>query len=93
LYLNLDSKGEDNFNNALVISSSDALVLFGMGCSKMKAGQFDLALDFIEKSFITKTLQKSDIKMSEEMFFNEFNKVKANKVKYNQLKTTYVLED
>lgn len=93
LYLGQDSPSEDNFNNALNISSSNGLALFGMGCSNMKAGQFDLALDFIEKAFFTKTLQKSDIKMSEEMFFAEFNKVKANKVKYNQMKAAYVLED
>ena len=90
LFIGQDSPAEDNFNNALSLDSKNGWALFGLGCSNAKVGQFDMAIDLLEKAFATKTLKKNDIKDEEDAFLTQLNKTNENKRKYNALKEKYL---
>lgn len=90
LYQNHDADAIDHFNQAIVVKSNNPQALYGLGCAYAKAGQFDKALDLIDKSFQTRQLKKEDIKLQEESFLGDMMKVKAHKSHYNQLKKTYL---
>ena len=90
LYQNHDADAIDHFNQAIVLKTNNPQALYGLGCAYAKAGQFEKALDLIDKSFQTKRLKKDDIKLQEERFLGDLMKVKAHKTHYNQLKKTYL---
>ncbi|MCF6130908.1 tetratricopeptide repeat protein [Flavobacterium wongokense] len=90
LFIGQDSPAEDNFNRALTLDAKNGWALFGLGCSNAKAGQYDMAIDLIEKAFATKSFKKNDIEEEEDSFLAQLNKVNANKIKYNELKEKYL---
>lgn len=91
LYLNKDSEAIENFNQALTFNANSPQALYGLGCAYAKAGQFDKAMELFTKAYETRQIRKEDVKLQEETFLVEFNKVKANKNQYNQLKKAYLL--
>jgi tetratricopeptide (TPR) repeat protein len=91
LYLGQDSAAFENFNQALMLKSDNAKALFGLGCAYAKSGNYDKALEVLEMAYQTGILSKNDIKLEEETFLAELNKIKANKNRYNQLKKTYLV--
>jgi tetratricopeptide (TPR) repeat protein len=90
LYTNKDADAVKCFEQALKTRSVDARALFGLGCAYAKAGQFDKALENMEKAFATRRLNKDEIKADEKTFLSKLTDVKANKAKYNQMKKTYM---
>ncbi len=86
LFVNQDTAAIKSFTHCLALSTQNARALYGLGCSYAKSGQFDKALDMIEKAFALHALTKDEIKPLEETFFTDFNKVKTNRTKYNELK-------
>ncbi|MBJ6110399.1 tetratricopeptide repeat protein [Hymenobacter sp. BT523] len=90
LYLNHDAVAIDHFKRTLTTQPKHPLALYGLGCAYAKAGQFDKALQQFEQAYQTRQLKKEDIKLEEETFLVELNKVKAHKAQYAQLKKTYL---
>ncbi|UOQ96713.1 tetratricopeptide repeat protein [Hymenobacter sp. 5317J-9] len=90
LHLNHDAAAIDNFKRTLTAKPNHPLALYGLGCAYAKAGQFDKAMQQFEQAYQTRQLRKEDIKLEEETFLVELNKVKAHKTQYAQLKKTYL---
>lgn len=89
LYLNQDAEAIKNFQHALTLQQDNPKALFGLGCAYAKTGNFDKALEMLEKAYVTRKLTKDEVKPEEEAFLGELTKVKANRDKYNQLKKNY----
>ncbi|MET4075077.1 tetratricopeptide repeat protein [Hymenobacter sp. UYCo722] len=86
LYLNHDADAIEQFQHALSQRPNQARALYGLGCAYAKAGQFDKALKQFELAFRTHRLRKEDVRLEEETFLVELNKVKAHRNQYAQLK-------
>ncbi|WP_201986875.1 tetratricopeptide repeat protein [Hymenobacter rubidus] len=90
LYMNHDAAAIENFQSALTIKPNQPRALFGLGCAYAKAGKFDNAMQQFALAYATRRLKKEEVKLDEEAFLNDFNKVKAMRNQYAQLKKNYL---
>jgi len=90
LYLKDDTQAASYFTQALSLNANNAKALYGMGCTYVRAGNFDKGLELISKSFSSTQIKKEDIKLFEEDLLAILSQKenKPNRNKYNQLKKT-----
>ncbi|HTE02143.1 MAG TPA: tetratricopeptide repeat protein [Mucilaginibacter sp.] len=93
LFKGLDTAAVSNFNYTLKMNPNNAKALYDMGCYYAKNNQFDKAIDYFQRAFLTHGLTKDEIKLQEDIFLADFNKVKANKSKYNDLRKANLKTD
>ncbi|QCR21561.1 tetratricopeptide repeat protein [Pontibacter sp. SGAir0037] len=91
LYLGKDAEAIENFNQALSMQQNNPKALFGLGCAYAKGGDYQKALELLEKAYQTRQLTKDEIQLDEQTFLVDFLKVKTNKKRYNELKKSYLL--
>jgi tetratricopeptide (TPR) repeat protein len=89
LYAKQDSLATKNFNTALKLTPNSATAHYGLGCAYAQAGQFDKALEEIEKAFIIQKLTKDEVKVNENVFLTTLKSDKVNSRRFSDMKKKY----